>query len=98
MVNEKDNLDEYLLRFERYADVAKWNRRTSPWATQYSPLLTNKAVEVYNKVSPEEVIDYMSVLKLLYWKGMILLSVNTVRNFNKLDRKDTKAQSIFYSG
>ena len=52
----KDNLDEYLLRFERYANVAKWNRST--WATQLSPLSTGKAVEVYNRLSPEEAMDY----------------------------------------
>ena len=55
-VDGKDNLDEYLLRFERYADVVKWNR--SAWATQLSPLLTGKAVEVCNRLSPEEAINY----------------------------------------
>ena len=55
-VDGKDKLDEYLLRFERYASVAKWNRST--WATQLSPLLTGKAVEVYNRLSPEEAMDY----------------------------------------
>ena len=55
-VNGKDNLDEYLLRFERDASVAKWNRST--WATQLSLLLTGKAVEVYNRLSPEEAMDY----------------------------------------
>ena len=50
-VDGKDNLDEYLLRFERYASVVKWNR--SAWATQLSPLLTGKAVEIYNRLSPE---------------------------------------------
>ena len=55
-VNGKDNLDAYLLRFERYACVAKWNR--SNWATQLSPLLTGKAVEVYIRLSPEEAMDY----------------------------------------
>ena len=55
-VNGKDNLDEYLLRFERYASVAKWNRST--WETQLSALLTGKAVEVYNGLSPEEAMDY----------------------------------------
>ena len=55
-VDGKGNLDEYLLRFERYACVAKWNRST--WATQLSPLLTGKAVEVYNRLSPEEAMDY----------------------------------------
>ena len=52
----KENLDEYLLRFERFASVAMWNRST--WATQLSPLLTGKAVEVYNRLSPEEAMDY----------------------------------------
>ena len=55
-VDGKDNLDEHLLRSERYANVAKWNRST--WATQLSPLLTGKAVEVYNRLSPEEAMDY----------------------------------------
>ena len=94
-VDGKDNLDEYLLRFERYDNVVKWNRST--WATQLSPLLTGKAVEVYNRLSPEEEMDYER-LNLLYWKDMILLSVDTVRNFEKLDWKDTKAQLNLYSG
>ena len=55
-VDGKDNLDEYLLKFERYADMAKWNRNT--WATQLSALLTGKAVEVYTRLSPEEAVDY----------------------------------------
>ena len=55
-VDRKDNLDKYLLRFERYVSVAKWNRST--WATQLSPLLTGKAVEVYNRLSPEEAMNY----------------------------------------
>ena len=54
-VNGKDNLDESLLTFERCADVAKWNRSTL--ATQLSPLLTSKAVEVCNRLSPEEAMD-----------------------------------------
>ena len=55
-VDGKDYLDEYLLRFEKYANVAKWNRST--WATQLISLLTGKAVEVYNRQSPEEAMDY----------------------------------------
>ena len=54
-VDGKNNLDEYLLRFERYANVAKWNR--SSWATQLRPLFSGKAVEVYNRLSPEEAMD-----------------------------------------
>ena len=36
--------------------MAKWNRST--WAIQLSPLFTGKAVEVYNRLSPEEAMGY----------------------------------------
>ena len=75
--------------------MAKWNKST--WATQLSPLLTGKAVELYIRLPPEEAMDY-EPFKLLYWIGMILLSVDTVRNFEKLDRKDRKVQVNLYSG
>ena len=55
-VDGKDDLDEYLLRLERYANVAKWNRST--WATQLSQLLTGKSVEVYHRLLPEEAMTY----------------------------------------
>ena len=55
-VDGKDNLDKYLLRFEKYTSVAKRNRST--WATQLSQLLTGKAVEVYNRPLPKEAMDY----------------------------------------
>ena len=44
-VDGKDNLDSYLLRFERYATVAGWER--SDWATRLSPLLSGRALDVY---------------------------------------------------
>ena len=36
-VEDRDDLDNYLLRFERYATVEGWEKET--WATQLSPLL-----------------------------------------------------------
>ena len=36
--------------------MAKWNKST--WATQLSSLLTVKAVKVYNRLSPEEAMNY----------------------------------------
>ena len=40
--------------------MAKWNTSISisTWATQLSPLLTGKAIEVYNRLSPEEAMNY----------------------------------------
>ena len=40
-VNGKDNLDSYLLCFERHATVASWGR--SDWATRLSPILSGQA-------------------------------------------------------
>ena len=60
----KDNLDKFLLRLERYVDVAKWHEWT--WAAQLSPLLTGNAVEVYNRLLPPEAMEY-GCLELLYW-------------------------------
>ena len=75
--------------------MAKWNKST--WAAQLSPLLTGKAVEVHNRLSPEGVMDYKR-LKVALLERYNLLSVDTVRNFEKLDRKDTKAQINLYLG
>ena len=40
-VDGKDDLDNYLLRFERYATFARWEKDS--WATQLSPLLSGRA-------------------------------------------------------
>ena len=55
-MNEENDLDEYLLLFKKYADVAKWDKQT--WVAQLSPLLTREAVKVYNALSKEEATDY----------------------------------------
>ena len=94
-VDGKYNLDKYLLRFERYTDVAKWNRTT--WATQLSPLLIEKAVEVLIRLSPEEAMDYER-LKFALLVRYNFLSTDAVRNFEKLDRKNKKAQVNLCSG
>ena len=55
-VDGKDNLDSYLLRFERYATVAGWDRGT--WATRLSPLLSCRALNIYSGLSDEAALDY----------------------------------------
>ena len=44
----KDDLDSYLLRFERYATVAEWNRDS--WAMHLSALLSGNALDVYSRL------------------------------------------------
>ena len=48
-VNGGDDLDNYLLRFERYAAVAGLEKEA--WATQLSPLLSGRSLEVYSSLS-----------------------------------------------
>ena len=55
-VDGKDNLDSNLLRFERYATVAKWKKET--WATRLSPLLSGRALKVHSGLSTEDALDY----------------------------------------
>ena len=54
--DEKDCIDAYLHRFERFADNAKWSRDT--WSINLSALLTGTALEVYSRLSPTDAADY----------------------------------------
>ena len=62
-VDGKDNLDSYLLRFDRYATVAGWEQ--SDWATRLSPLLSARALDVYFGLSGEQARDYDKLQKAL---------------------------------
>ena len=62
-VDGKDNLDRYLLRFQRCATVAGWER--SDWATRLSPLLSGRALDTYTGLSDEQARDYDKLQKAL---------------------------------
>ena len=55
-IDEKDELDSYLLRFERYAENASWEKDT--WAIKLSELLTGRAMDVYTRMSDADASDY----------------------------------------
>ena len=55
-VDDRDNIDFYLERFERFAKVQKWN--VTDWATNLSALLSGKALEVYSRLSSRDAVDY----------------------------------------
>ena len=55
-VDGRDDLDKCLLRFERYATVAGWEKEA--WGTQLSQLLSGRALEVYSRLSQDEAMDY----------------------------------------
>ena len=49
LIDEKDKLDSYLLRFERYTENANWEKNM--WAIKLSALLTGGAMDVYIRMS-----------------------------------------------
>ena len=62
-VDEKDELGSYLLRFERYAENASWEKDT--WAIKLSALLTGRAMDVYTRMSDADASDYDKLKKAL---------------------------------
>ena len=52
----KDNVDAYLLRFERYAEQQCWPR--DQWAVYLSALISGKGLEVYYTLSNEQASHY----------------------------------------
>jgi hypothetical protein len=53
---QKDNLDQYLERFERYVTILKYPK--DKWALQLSTQLTGKALAVCTQLTPEDALDY----------------------------------------
>ena len=62
-IDEKDELDSYLLLFERYAENASWEKDT--WAIKLSALLTGRAMDVYTRMSDADASDYDKLKKAL---------------------------------
>ena len=62
-VDRKDNLDYYLLRFKGYPTITGWQR--VKWAVWLSPLLTDKPLDVYPKLSSKNARDYDKLRKAL---------------------------------
>ena len=61
--DDKDDLDAYLGRFERYAEAQHWARES--WATNPSALLTGKALDVYYRMNPRQVANYENLKEAL---------------------------------
>ena len=53
---DKDDMDLYLARFERFARTLKWKR--DEWAVCLSTLLTGKGLQVYASMPDTDVDDY----------------------------------------
>ena len=79
--------------FERYATVAGWEKET--WATQLSPLLSGRALEVYSRLLQDEAMDYER-LKLALLKRYDFTGFGYRRRFcdAKSDGQESSGQFI----
>ncbi|XP_074662740.1 uncharacterized protein LOC141915195 [Tubulanus polymorphus] len=66
---KRDDIDVYLLRFERHAVCQKWDRAL--WSVHLSALLSGKALEVYSRLPSTEINDF-DKLKLALLKRFAL--------------------------
>ena len=61
--DDRDDIDSFLQRFERYADSLSWPTET--WAINLSALLTGKALQVYSRMSAKDAQNYSLVKSAL---------------------------------
>ena len=54
--DSRDEMDSYLLRFERYAESQHWDQAN--WAINLSALLRGKALDVYALMPKSDALDY----------------------------------------
>lgn len=52
----ENEMDSYLRRFERYAELQQWPKTT--WAMSLSALMKGRALDVYALLTKENALDY----------------------------------------
>jgi len=89
---EKENMDAYLERFERFATNQKWAK--DEWATYLSALLTGKATEVYARMPYDESLQY-SKLKDALLRKFDLTKDGFRDKFKQVKPEDNETPSQF---
>lgn len=57
--DDRDDMDSYIFRFERYAELQGWP--DTDWAVYLSALLRGKALDVYARLTADESKDYQTL-------------------------------------
>ncbi len=70
---DRDSMDSYLARFERYSEVQRWPR--TQWVVHLSALLKGKALDVYSRLSLEDALCF-DTLKTALLKRFELTETN----------------------
>ena len=88
--DDKDDMDTYLQRFERFAQVQKW--KPEEWMVSLSPLLTGKGLEVYTNM-PDTDVDNYDQLKLALLKRYQLTEECFRKRFR--ESKSEKGETVY---
>ena len=59
----KNELDSYLLHFERYAENTNWEKKM--WAVKLNALLTGRVIDIYTRMSHGDANDYDKLKKAI---------------------------------
>ena len=87
---DKDDMDTFLQRFERFAKMQKW--KPEEWVVSLSPLLTGKGLEVYTNM-PDTDVDNYEQLKMALLKRYQLTEEGFRRRFR--EGKADKGETVF---
>ena len=87
---DKDDMDTYLQRFERFAKMQKW--KPEEWVVSLSPLLTGKGLEVYTSM-PDTDVDNYDQLKLALLKRYQLTEEGFRKRFR--ESKSEKGETVY---
>ena len=90
--DEKDDLDAYLQRFERYATLQSWKKEN--WALNLSALLSGKALDVYSTLPSSEAQNY-DTLKLALLRKYNLTEDGYRTKFKTSKPKDDETASQY---
>lgn len=88
---QKDKMDSYISRFEKYAVANKWDE--DRWAINLSALLRGRALEVYDRLSNEDANDYVKLKEALLKNfDMTERGFRKKFRFSKPDKSETFMQ------
>ena len=87
---DKDDMDIYLQRFERFAKMQKW--KPEEWVVSLSPLPTGKGLEVYTSM-PDTDLDNYDQLKLALLKWYQLTEEGFRKKFR--ESKSEKGETVY---
>ena len=91
---QRDDIDDYLMRYERYSEMQGWDR--DDYALNLGALLTGKALEVYSRLPLQEANDYEK-LKLALLTHFQLTCDDFRKKFNLSRQSSSESATQFLS-